>query len=168
LENRTALELPFEGQRRVALLAEIQGQGAGGTWRLGLCNVHLDNRSGGSRFFASFGTGRLRQTQFLLEHLPTGSLVLAGDFNTWMVSSLERTLAVLRRSFLQPPVEDRRPTYSRKVFPDRHVDHLYFRANVAIPPLVRRIENRFGSDHHPVVAWVSLADLGTPPDYSSP
>lgn len=159
LSAPVAIALPFEGQRRVALLAEVRGRNHGTSWRLEVCCVHLDNRSSGSRLFASFGAGRLRQARFLLQQLPGGPLILGGDFNTWMPGALERTIPSLRRSFPQSVLEDLHPTYSRRMLPDRRTDHLFFRAPGATPLKVRRVISRFGSDHRAVLAWVSLRTL---------
>src|SRR5207249_9938072 len=67
LHNLEAIELPLETQRRVALVATIQGTTSEGTpWQLQLCDVHLDTRSGVLHGWRSFGGGRLSQAQALV------------------------------------------------------------------------------------------------------
>jgi endonuclease/exonuclease/phosphatase family metal-dependent hydrolase len=160
ISEPVAIELPFESQRRVAVAVSMHGtRSDGNAWHLQLCSAHLDNHTAWPRIFASFGSGRLRQAHFLAEALPTGPTVLGGDFNTWMLPFLERSIAYMHERF--PETEEIAPgtTYSRKILPDRRVDYLFFRFPGGGKVPYRRLENRFASDHHPLIAVVPLAAL---------
>jgi endonuclease/exonuclease/phosphatase family metal-dependent hydrolase len=151
LEEPEAVELPFEAQRRVAAVATVRSQTSWGVpWRLRVSSVHLDvwSRSG---IRASLGRGRLRQATALVRTLDhQAPTALGGDFNTW--SLREEVLPYLRRHFPQspPPVGNRTHTTGRRL------DHLFFRIPECWSARYRRIDDRYGSDHYPLLGWVSV------------
>ena len=85
LADLTAIELPFERQRRVAVSSTIQIRGAvGEAWPLRLASVHLENTASARRLRVLAPEPRRRQAAGLLAVLPpTLPLLVGGDLNTW-------------------------------------------------------------------------------------
>ncbi len=160
LTDLTAIELPFEKYRRVAVAATAAGASSGGsTWRLRLCNVHLDNRARFPRYFQSAGAGRLRQARALLVWLTDVPCVLGGDFNTWAPESFETAIPAVRETFRQPVELDPRPTVTAKFLPDRRVDYLFFNLPEGLVGRYERLNAKYGSDHYPLLGWVRLTGV---------
>lgn len=154
LTDLSALELPFERQRRVAVAATIAGRSSRGTsWRLRVVSVHLDNMAGPARLWlpgAMFG--RARQARAIVASLAgEESLVLGGDFNTWFGFGDEAFL-VTWRQFPDTHVTDRRPTFRRLL----RLDHVFFRLPDGWRATFRRGNRSFGSDHWPLLATVTV------------
>jgi endonuclease/exonuclease/phosphatase family metal-dependent hydrolase len=151
LEDLTAVELPFERQRRVAVAATISGVTSTGTpWRLRLANAHLDNTFNPLRLSLASEYGRTRQARGLLSTLDDQEpLILGGDFNTWSGFS-DQAYRTLARRFPATPVADRRATYRGWL----RLDHLFFRLPPGWSSSFRRADGRFGSDHYPLVGSV--------------
>jgi len=165
LSDVIGIELPFEAARRVTVAATVH-DASGDSLRL--VNVHFISTAGPARVLTTGNDSRPRQAAAVVDALqraevqragglpeegyPT-STVLAGDLNTW--SDGETALLQLRESFpgSPPPLG----VGTRGQFP---TDHLLFRRAVApgSPRLIegsyRRIEDRYNSDHHGVVARV--------------
>jgi endonuclease/exonuclease/phosphatase family metal-dependent hydrolase len=156
LVRPSALELPHEAQRRVAALATLQGLGSDGEpWSLRLASVHLDHRSRAGRGLASLGAGRERQAATIVTALaPYPVAVIGGDLNSW--SPWDRAPQLLRESFPSAPDQDQRPTLVAGPLRLR-IDHLLFRAPASVRPAVR-VNDRYGSDHHPVLGWLAVSD----------
>lgn len=160
LGRPTAIELPVERQRRVALAATVRAPLAGGrTLSARLVNVHLENRSGARRLWVRSGAARTHQTEALLAALAidpgasgalapddTSATLLGGDFNTWL-GPFEGTLRLLRAAHPAWTQEDARPTAR----PHLRLDHLFARLPPGVRVTHRRLDDRYGSDHHPVV-----------------
>ena len=85
LDHYRALELPAGIQRRVAVVADVQGRtSAGNRWTLAVASAHLDNASLSSPL-ASLGAVRARQASGLVRMVPDDvPLLVGGDFNTWL------------------------------------------------------------------------------------
>jgi endonuclease/exonuclease/phosphatase family metal-dependent hydrolase len=151
LDDLTAVELPFERQRRVALAGTISGVTTTGTpWRLRLVNAHLDNTFNPLRLSLASEYGRTRQARGLLSTLDDQEpLVLGGDFNTWSGFS-DQTYRTLARRFPATRVVDRRATFRGWL----RLDHLFFRPAAGWTFSFRRADERFGSDHFPLVGSV--------------
>jgi endonuclease/exonuclease/phosphatase family metal-dependent hydrolase len=170
LSDIVALELPYEAARRVALAATVRDRSGE---RLRVVSVHLISAAGPARVLTTGNGSRLRQALALIDALrqldlalagagsdsASGypvSTVLAGDLNTW--SNRESTLRHLRDHFPESPPPPEEGT--RGPFP---TDHLFFRraAGTDAPALIggsyRRLENRYQSDHHPLVAWLRFS-----------
>jgi len=167
LSDPAAIELPFEAGRKVAVAATIQMPSG---VELRVVSVHLDVASTLYRTLTTGNTARLRQTLGLIDALalmegaraeeePAScgvvphpiAAVAAGDFNTW--SAGESAIDQLYLCFPASPPWDGEPT--RGSFP---TDFIFFRT--AEDGLVRylegserRIEDRYGSDHHARIAW---------------
>jgi endonuclease/exonuclease/phosphatase family metal-dependent hydrolase len=157
LSDLTAIELPLERFRRVAVAATVTGLSAGGeAWSLRVCAVHLDLRTDFPRVLQSAGVGRERQARALVSALPENDLVLGGDFNTWAPSPVEGALACLARSFPQSVEADRRPTVPIRLFPDRRLDRMFFRLSSGRRARYARLDHEFGSDHYALVGTVPL------------
>ena len=158
LEELTAIELPLERHRRVAIAATIRGvSSSGDLWTLRLCNVHLDTRTDFPRVFESMGVGRLRQAKALVPVLPEDDVVLGGDINTWGPGSIAGAGDYLRENFPQTGELDDQPTVSITALPDRRTDYLFFRLSKGRSARYHRLDDRMGSDHHPLLGTIQLA-----------
>jgi endonuclease/exonuclease/phosphatase family metal-dependent hydrolase len=153
LTDLAAVELPFERQRRVAVAATIAGVTSGGTpWQLRLVNAHLDNTFNPTRLWVASEYGRTRQARGLLSSLDEDEpLILGGDFNTWF-GFADQAFETLARRFPSARVADRRPTFLGLL----RLDHLFFRLPPGWTSHFRRAEQRFGSDHFPLVGTVRV------------
>ena len=154
LDRLEALELPFERQRRVAITARLSGTtGAGDPWAMRVVNVHLDNRAGASRLWLRSAAARARQAAALVEHLPADlPLVLGGDLNTWMGDS-EPALAMMRKAFPSAtPAAGAPPTFAGGL----RLDYLFDRIPAGWRMTQRRVDDRFASDHHPILGELRI------------
>ena len=153
LTDLSALELPFERQRRVAVGATIGGESPEGTpWQLRVVSAHLDNMSGARRLWVASEFGRVRQTRGLVQQLAGNTpVVLGGDFNTWFGFS-DRAFQETARAFPGTRVTDRRATFRGLL----RLDHLFYRVPDAWRVTWRRAEHAYGSDHHPLIATIDL------------
>jgi endonuclease/exonuclease/phosphatase family metal-dependent hydrolase len=151
LEDLTAIELPFERQRRVALSAQIRGvTSRGEPWRLRLATVHLDNMAGLSRGWIGGEYARTRQARGLREALRGDDpMVLAGDFNTWFGFRDQAYLETVR-DYPQTRLTDTRRTFRGLL----RLDHVFYRLPEGWSAEVRRAESSYGSDHHPLIATI--------------
>jgi endonuclease/exonuclease/phosphatase family metal-dependent hydrolase len=157
LSDITAVELPFEAQRRVAVAARLAGTTfAGESWHLQVASAHLDVRSSWPRLLASAGAGRRRQARWLVDALDLSRpTVLGGDLNTWAPRTVETALPFLRERFPCTPVTRRQATFTVGPFYRPQLDHLFFRLHgrhAVAPP--RPAPSRYGSDHYPLVAAI--------------
>ncbi len=158
LEDPTAIELPLERQRRVAVAASVRGRTRDGrAWRLRLIDVHFDTALAllhGGPFAA-----RRRQAAALVaavadRETPT---LLAGDLNTWGGSS-EPALDILRRAFRfsdeRPSAggHTNRPTWQGPLGLHATLDHVFARGVRGLD--VHRLDERFGSDHFPLLVEI--------------
>lgn len=153
LRDLAAIELPFEAQRRVAVAATVRGTTADGTpWSLRLVNVHLDNKSRASRVFQSFGGARTRQARALVkELLHDSAAVVGGDMNTWSLGFMEGALGVLRQHFPLPLQHPTQPTFATGGL---KLDRLMYRLPSPLSAETRRLDDRHGSDHHPLIGTI--------------
>jgi endonuclease/exonuclease/phosphatase family metal-dependent hydrolase len=152
LSDLTAIELPFERQRRVAIAATVAGTRADGqAWKLRVVSVHLDNVAGLRRLWV-FGSeaARTRQARALAAYLADPApTVLAGDFNTWFGFS-DRAYRETARAFRAPLPSDRRATFRGLL----RLDHVFFRLPDGWRATCQRGSSRFGSDHYPLIATI--------------
>ncbi len=141
LSDPVAVELPGERQRRVAILAKVASISVG--------TVHLDALGGRGRL-AVFWTPWMRDVQVrsMQSQLPEGPLVIGADLNTWHGRD---ELAV---RFLSRLARDTEVSINRVGLGLRVLDYLFFRAGGNRRAQYRQIENRYGSDHRPLVGWV--------------
>jgi endonuclease/exonuclease/phosphatase family metal-dependent hydrolase len=151
LSDLTAIELPFERQRRVAIEATVHGMRTSGEpWAMRVTSVHLDNRAPAKRLWVFATLSRVRQARGLLDGMRgDGAAVLGGDLNTWggFNDDAYRTIAAR----LPVEADDRRATFHGVA----RLDHLLFRLPDGWTVDTSRLE-RYGSDHHPLLARIDI------------
>ncbi len=166
LEETVAWELPFAFQRRVALAATVR-LADGRTLRV--CSAHLDPRGGSARDLLGV-LGRGGQAQAVLDQLERepAPTVLGADLNLAR-GRRERAFRVFADAGFRHGVPERPPawphTYHR--MPRLLLDWVLVRdpggmiAGLEIERLDEEPRDRgpyvFGSDHHPLLARLSLA-----------
>jgi endonuclease/exonuclease/phosphatase family metal-dependent hydrolase len=158
LSEPRLIELPLERQRRVAVVAAIDGRsGAGRLWHLGLVDVHLDTAL--ALFHGGPFAARRRQVTALLDGLRVSpafrdgdTVVIAGDLNTWM-GRREPAVSLLRDEFPEAQPADLAATWTGPLGLHASLDHIFVRSPLSPGP-VRRLPSRFGSDHYPLLTVV--------------
>lgn len=149
LTDLTAIELPLERQRRVALQATVtvalQGHAP---VPLRVVSTHFTNMVMHHVWVLS-ESGRLRQARALAGVLPAdGPLVLGGDFNAWF-GYRDAAYKELARLVPAPSSDDRRATFG-----PMRLDHILARLPAGWRAATRRAVSRYGSDHYPLVATI--------------
>ena len=162
LRRLVAIELPFEAGRKVAVGATVF---LTPTDSVQLVSVHLDVASTLARAVSTGNSWRLRQGLGFVEGLQladsagsTIATLAAGDFNTW--SGDETVIRHMYDYFPESPPQGKHRT--RGSFP---TDYLFFRqAGTAVVLLdgPEILEERYHSDHLPLVATVGAGDLPSP------
>lgn len=145
LSELEAIELPFERQRRVAVAATIRVAGADGRAQdLRLASVHLDVAASFRRLW--FFRARTRQVRGLLSVLPaSGPVLVGGDFNTWFGFS-DASYRAMAAALPDIAGADRRPTFG-----PMRLDHVFSRLPDGWSVEARRLDDRLGSDHYPIL-----------------
>jgi endonuclease/exonuclease/phosphatase family metal-dependent hydrolase len=148
------IELPLGKQRRVALAVSLRAATTD-VPSLRVVSVHLDtslslSRGGPSR-------SRLRQVHALIEALGPRRIptVIGADLNTWWGPD-EPAARELRRAF--PDAVDRvssAPTWRGPMRIQNRLDYL-FAGGWNTRMEVNRIPDRLGSDHFPLIGWLTL------------
>jgi len=151
LSDLTAIELPFERQRRVVVAGTVSGRTMAGTpWQIRVVSAHLDNRPGAKRLFIGGEYARVRQARALVEIFGTGPpTVLAGDFNTWF-GFQDLGYTEIARAFPETRVTDRRATFLGVM----RLDHIFGRLAPGWRAEFYRGDDRFGSDHSPLIGTI--------------
>ena len=146
LADPRTIELPRERQPRVAAAAGIEVAGE----ELFVVSTHLENRLG--LLQGLFGDrARGRQAEALLHALPPrGHGIVGGDMNT-MLGPDEPAWRALRHRFPDTP-EPYEPTFRDRLV----LDHLFVDIPDGWHAERRVIADRYGSDHHPVVAQIRV------------
>jgi endonuclease/exonuclease/phosphatase family metal-dependent hydrolase len=155
LTDLSAIELPFERQRRVAVGATVKGTTHDGRpWRMRVVSAHFDTMGGARRLWiAGSEFGRTRQARGLLAALENQApLVLGADMNT-LFGFREGAYAAAARAFPGTPLTDRRPTFRGLL----RLDHMFFRLADGWKAAFRRGDDNFGSDHYPLIGTVDFA-----------
>ncbi|MGH7483200.1 MAG: endonuclease/exonuclease/phosphatase family protein [Longimicrobiales bacterium] len=147
-------ELTAGRQRRTVLFATLDVRLPDGRVApVRLISTHFDNFSI-RRPVASLGAIRAEQAAELLRLLPDSDPILLGaDLNTWMGGTDETAFELLRPMFPEPASPGGEPTAERLGIP-RALDYLLLRAPEWWTLHTRRIDWRYGSDHHPVLGWI--------------
>ena len=154
LGEAAALELPFERQRRVAVGATVRVTADGAVRRLTVLNAHLEPLSSPASLWI-FRNPRRRQAAALVEFLRaaraegdprSAGTVLGGDFNTIQGGAEEDAYVQARTWSHSLVTEDRRATHYMG-----RIDYLFFRLAPGWTASTTRVDDRFGSDHHPVL-----------------
>jgi endonuclease/exonuclease/phosphatase family metal-dependent hydrolase len=146
-----AIELPFERQRRPAAVATIPLEtSSGALFNLRLVNLHLETRGGARRLWLGSPQVRDRQVNVLLDSLSgDGPTVIEGDLNTW--ANREPLLERLGREFMA--CGDGRPTFSAGL----RLDWFFARLPAEWTIACRRLDEKYGSDHYPIIAVIGRA-----------
>jgi endonuclease/exonuclease/phosphatase family metal-dependent hydrolase len=155
LSNLSAIELPFERQRRVAVAATITGAATSGApWRMRVVSAHLDNMSGARRlWFAGSEFGRRRQARGLVSAIGgTTPVILGADLNT-LFGFRDSAYLEAVRAFPDTRVTDRRATFGGLL----RLDHLFFRLDDGWAATFRRADDKYDSDHYPLVGLVEYS-----------
>ena len=150
LTDVSAIELPLERQRRVAIAATVMVKsGTAPAVPLRLVCTHFTNMVMHHLWLLS-ESGRLRQARSLSHHLPSeGPLIVGGDFNSWF-GFRDAAYRELAASLRPATSEDRRATFG-----PMRLDHMLFRVPGDWHTELRRAESKYGSDHYPVIAMIS-------------
>jgi endonuclease/exonuclease/phosphatase family metal-dependent hydrolase len=159
LADLQVIELPFERQRRVALAATVSSSSArSGSWRLRVADVHFDTAlslTRGGPFAA-----RRRQAEALVEALDARSAgspvptIVGGDFNTWL-GPAEPAIDVMRRAFSDTPDQPAIATWEGPALARAVLDYVFVRGRFETLT-TRRLAERFGSDHYPLLTIVEF------------
>jgi len=152
-----ALELPLARQRRVSLGAAVQVQTSEGPKRLELFDAHLEPLSSPKTLWL-FKNPRVGQVRAILDVLAApryadqsvAGVVLGGDFNTVRSGAGEPAYHLARTWATSLAHEDARDTHLMG-----RLDYLFFRSTSDWTVSTQRLDDRFGSDHHPVVGTFS-------------
>jgi endonuclease/exonuclease/phosphatase family metal-dependent hydrolase len=150
-----ALELPLARQRRVALGAAIAVATPRGIERLEVINAHLEPLSSPKTLWV-FQNPRGPQVRAILDLLATpryhgaAGVVWGGDFNTVRGGEDEDAYRRARAWSSGLSREDRRTTHMMG-----RLDYLFFRLAPEWAAVTTRLDDRFGSDHHPVLGTIS-------------
>jgi endonuclease/exonuclease/phosphatase family metal-dependent hydrolase len=164
LHTFSAIELPLERQRRVAVGAVVSGRGTSGNgWELKFVNVHLDTRSNWWRFGRSFGVARLHQAKALVAATGVAApIAIGGDFNNWSVH--EPVIHFMDRSFDFPERVPRGATADGpSILPSKKIDHMFFNLPAGWSARYRILGERYGSDHAPMLGWVNMRESPAKP-----
>lgn len=154
LTDLTAIELPFESQRRVAVAASVRGETPeGDPWSVRLVSAHLDNMAGARRLWiAGSEMARTRQARGLMAALnDEGPLVLGADLNSWF-GFRDSAYLEAARGFPETRVTDHRATFRGLL----RLDHLFFRLDDGWSAAFTRAEENYGSDHYPLIGTISF------------
>jgi len=149
-----ALELPLARQRRVVVGATVAVRTGRGSEKLALLSAHLEPVSS-PRSLWLFHNPRPGQVRSILSLVgaPTfapasarAGVVIGGDFNTIRGGDREDAYGLMRRWSTSLASEDRRRTHLMG-----RLDYLFFRLADGWVARTSRQDERFGSDHYPVV-----------------
>ena len=151
LRDLSAIELPLERQRRVAIAATVAVRNASGaTTNVRVVSTHFTNMVMHHAWILS-ESGRLRQARALAKALPAeGPLILGGDLNSWF-GYRDAAYRELTRGLSSAAVEDRRGTFG-----PLRLDHVLFRLPAGWRSTLRRADKKYGSDHYPLVTVVTV------------
>jgi endonuclease/exonuclease/phosphatase family metal-dependent hydrolase len=145
LSDRRGVPLPQERQPRMAAIAALTA----GNEPLYVVSTHFENRLSWLRGGLFSDTARGRQAEALVRALPDGAGILGGDLNT-LLGPAEPAWRVLTSRFPDTPPHEAEPTFRDRLV----LDHLFFDVPDGWTVRTRVLEDRYGSDHHPVLGLV--------------
>jgi endonuclease/exonuclease/phosphatase family metal-dependent hydrolase len=136
-----AAELPGERQRRVVVIAKAGP--------ISVAVIHLDALGGGRRLRLLW-TPWMRDVQIrsTASVLPDGPLVVGADLNTWHGRD-ELAARFLNEKFRETPLSLERHGLGLRV-----LDYMFFRGGPGQRGRYRQVDNRYGSDHRPLIGWI--------------
>jgi endonuclease/exonuclease/phosphatase family metal-dependent hydrolase len=148
LEAGRTIVLPRERQRRNAVAANVAVAGH----TLFVVSAHLENRVSWWRGGLPSDTARGRQAAALLRELPADAPgILGGDLNTWLGAG-EPAWRLFAARFPDTPAAVT-PTFRERLV----LDHLFFDLPQGWRADTRVLDERYGSNHHPVLGLVFSA-----------
>jgi endonuclease/exonuclease/phosphatase family metal-dependent hydrolase len=156
LTDLMAIALPFERQRRVAVAGTIGGVDSDGrAWQLRVVSSHLNGGSSARRLWLLSTAARDRQAEALAAALADDDLatIVGCDLNSWAGGVHEPAYRTLRRAFPKTP----RSAWAQY----RHgliLDYMFLRVPDSWAHDTRAVDDRFGSDHRPLVTVVTLRE----------
>jgi endonuclease/exonuclease/phosphatase family metal-dependent hydrolase len=112
-------------------------------------STHFENRLSWLRGGIFGDRARGRQAEALLRALPDGPGILGGDINT-LLGPAEPAWRLLAMRFPDTPTHDADPTFRERLT----LDHVFFDLPDGWTSSRRVIEDRYRSDHHPVLGMV--------------
>jgi endonuclease/exonuclease/phosphatase family metal-dependent hydrolase len=140
------IDLPRERQPRRALLARVSVAGQ----ELFVVDVHLENRVSLARGLLFSDGPRGRQARALIDMLPSGHGIAAGDLNTWLGPDEPAWKAFTAR-FPDTPTDPLEPTVRDRLT----LDHVFFDVPDGWQVSRWTLPDSYGSDHRPVVGVVN-------------
>jgi endonuclease/exonuclease/phosphatase family metal-dependent hydrolase len=147
LRDRRVVPLPRERQPRAAASAWIDLE----NHELFVASVHLENRVSWLRGGLISDSARQRQVEGLLRALPPDAPgILGGDLNTWLGAN-EPAWRTLATRFPDAADWPRTATFGNRLV----LDHLLMDLPEGWRVTRRVVPERYGSDHHPVMAIVT-------------
>jgi endonuclease/exonuclease/phosphatase family metal-dependent hydrolase len=148
LGDLTAIELPIDRQRRVAISATVRGlDEQNRPWRLRLVTVHLDAFVGAKRLWIFATAWRGHQARTVLATLNESEPTVVGaDLNTWLGGRWESAYRRFASVPSASPVEE--------TVAGGRLDFIFFRLAPGWTGGSRRLDRHFGSDHRPIVGVV--------------
>jgi endonuclease/exonuclease/phosphatase family metal-dependent hydrolase len=153
LDDLFAFELPFERQRRVAAGASITVRTPRGLEALQLIDAHLEPLAAPSALWV-LRNPRRRQAAALLDLVQQPRFaaqgvgtVIGGDFNTVQGGAREAAYRNVRAWSHSLDGEDARSTHLLG-----RLDYIFARLSPEWRISTTRVDAKYGSDHHPVVA----------------
>jgi endonuclease/exonuclease/phosphatase family metal-dependent hydrolase len=151
LSDPVAIELPGNGQRRVAVMATLELAVDGCSVPFSVGAAHLATL-GPPRTLWLFGAAAMRRTQArsLAAALPSGPMILGADLNSWMGGPEEPAASDLMRAFPSTPAGRRQPTFSAGLV----LDYMFFRPPSGWRARLVRAPERYGSDHYALIGWL--------------
>ena len=145
LRETRGISLPRERQPRMAAFGVITVS----TESLFLVSTHFENRLSWLRGGVFSDTARGRQAEALLRALPGGPGILGGDLNT-LLGPAEPAWRLFAMRFAETPKDQADPTFRERLV----LDHLFFDLPDGWTAHRRVVEDRYRSDHHPVLGIV--------------
>jgi endonuclease/exonuclease/phosphatase family metal-dependent hydrolase len=145
LRETRGIPLPQERQPRMAAFATMTVRDQ----PLSVISTHFENRLSWLRGGIFSDTARKRQAEALLRALPDGPGILGGDLNT-LLGPAEPAWRLLATRFPDTPPDEAEPTFRERLV----LDHLFFDLPDGWSASKRVVEDRYGSDHHPVLGVV--------------
>ena len=145
LSGTRGIPLPRERQPRMAAVGAVTVS----SQSLFLVSTHFENRLSWLRGGVFSDTARGRQAEALLRELPDGPGILGGDLNTLLGPS-EPAWRLLATRFPDTPTDQSNPTFRERLV----LDHLFFDLPDGWTAQRRVVDDRYGSDHHPVLGLV--------------
>jgi endonuclease/exonuclease/phosphatase family metal-dependent hydrolase len=128
--------------------------GTGREWNLVVASVHLENRGSGTP--RAWQHGRARQARAFVTHLPDSALLaVGGDLNT-LSGANEPAVRIIGSAFANSPEHQTRKTYLSYVVVRSQLDYLFFRCHGHHKSTYWRADNRYGSDHYPIMGFIRV------------